>query len=312
MVTRARHSGGFALVAVLWMLVAVGAAGIAFQAAARAERRAIANARDGVRARWAAQAGLARVLYAMDSTLGRGRMELDAGASMGMALPPVQFRLNGIAVRAHIYDARARVNFNLADERQLVRLFGALGLDRPQAVSLSAAVLDWRDPDAVVRRGGAEADTYAARRPPSHPRNGPFTAVEELRGVLGVTPHLYALVAPHVTVVGDGRINVNAASAVVLATLPSLDQAAANAIVARRGTGPFRNAFEVLAALPRQTRERIEADPAPLLDRIALSPRELEIVVTARDGGPSGAGELRAIVVLAGGAAVTVAKVEQW
>ncbi|MDH3496494.1 MAG: general secretion pathway protein GspK [Gemmatimonadota bacterium] len=310
--SRVRGSGGFALVAVLWMLVAVGAAGIAFQAAARAERRAIANARDGVRARWAAHAGLARVLHALDSTLGRGRLGLDGGAPMGMALPPVQFRLNEIAVRARTYDARARVNLNLADERQLVQLFGSLGLDRPQAVSLSAAVLDWRDPDGVVRRGGAEAAAYAARRPPSHPRNGPFTAVAELRGVLGVTPRVYALVAPHVTVVGDGRINVNAASAVVLATLPSLDQAAAAAILARRGTGPFRNAFEVLAALPRQARERIEADPASFLDRIALSPRELEIEVTAKDGGPSGAGELRAIVVLEGGAAVTVAKVEQW
>jgi len=311
-VSRVRDSRGFALVAVLWMLVAVGAVGIAFQAAARAERRAVVNARDGVRARWAAQAGLARVLYALDSTLARGRMGLDGGAPLGMALPPVQFRLNEIAVHARTYDARARVNLNLADERQLVQLFGLLGLGRSQAASLSAAVLDWRDPDAVVRRGGGEAGTYAARRPPSRPRNGPFTAVEELRGVLGVTPEVYALVAPYVTVVGDGRINVNAASAVVLATLPLLDQAAAAAIVARRGTNRFRNAFEVLAALPRQVRERIEADPVSVLDRIALSPRELEIEVTARDGGPSGAGGLRAMVVLAGGAAVTVAKVEQW
>lgn len=298
---RARGASGFALVAVLWILVMLGTLGIAFQAAARAERRAVANARAASRAHWAARAGLARVVNSIDRALSGGPGLSAKPASEEAVLPPLEYRSGAVTVRVSTLDARARVQINQADDRQLRRLFSAMGLGRRGARALAEAVLDWRDPDSFRRSGGVESDSYVGLGPPSRPKNAPFERVEELTRVPGMTPEVYERVAPYLTVSGDGRINLNAAALPVLVTLPGVDANVAAAIVARRRSRRFQNPFEVAAALPEEAREWIEADMEGFMERVAFGPREVDVVaVAAVDGSPVSA-EIRAVVLLAGG-----------
>ena len=308
---RRRREGGFALVAVLWILVLVGAIAGALLADARAERRGAANARVTTQARWAARAGLARALYQVDTTLTRSATGFALGADSGTALPFVEFAVAGVAVRVVALDARARVNLNLADASQLRRLLVALGVDSREGSSLANAVLDWRDPDQVRRPNGAEVGDYAALRPPSRPKDAPFDAVDELATVLGMTPSIYHRVASHLTVAGDGRVNANSAPAPVLLTLPGMDAEAAAVVVSRRQKGPYRNVFELVASLPREAQERIQADMGTFTDRVAFGPREIEIVVTARAPGTPVGARFRARVELSGGSTWRVLQVNE-
>lgn len=308
---RYRRADGFALVAVLWILVVMGVAGVAFQVGARAERRAVANARAESRSRWAGRAGLALALRQIDNMLHQSGAAFGLQASGDTVLPHIEFSLDGLTVSAVVLDARARVNLNLADGRQLAALAESVGLSSATAAVLAASVLDWRDTDGLRRTNGAEARDYASLRPPSRPKNAPFYSVEELRTVRGVTPAAYAHIAPHVTIAGDGRVNVNAAPRTVLVTVPGIDDAAAAAIVARRRAGSFRNVFELLNSLPRRTRESIETDIDRFVDAVAFGPRVVLLVVTAQaEGSPVGA-RIQAVVELAGGGRWTVLRVTE-
>ena len=307
---RRQREGGFALVAVLWILVLVGAIAGALLADARAERRGAANARATTQARWAARAGLARALYQVDTTLTRSATGFALGVD-STALPFVEFAVAGVAVRVVALDARARVNLNLADAAQLRRLLVALGVDSKEGSSLANAVLDWRDSDQVRRPNGAEVGDYGALRPPSRPKDAPFDRVDELATVLGMTPSIYHRAASHLTVAGDGRVNANSAPAPVLLTLPGMDAAAAAVVVSRRQKGPYRNVFELVASLPREAQERIQAEMGTFTDRVAFGPREIEIVVTARAPGTPVGASLAARVELSGGSTWSVLQVNE-
>ena len=306
-----RRRDGFALVAVLWVLVVAAGVAAALHGRARAGRAAAAHAEATVAATWAARAALALSLDALDRRLRRAVVAFDLDMAGDTLLPPLAWTGNGAAARVVITDARTRVSLNRAAASDLQTLFRTLGVSPLEAERLADATLDARDPDDVPRPLGAEAAAYARLEPPGRPRNAPFTRVEELRGVPGFTPARYALVAPFLTVSGDGRINVNAAPAPVLVTLPGIDPAAARAIVARREAGPVRNVLDLLAALPAAVRERADAVLGALTDRVAFGPRDVEIAATAcRQGAPTCV-EIRAVVRLDVGSAWRVISVSE-
>ncbi len=300
---------GFALVAVLWILVLVGAVGVSFQADARAERRAVANARAASQARWAARAGLARMMNEIDRALDGGAGAPVLRIMSDTILAPLDFSWEGVSTRVLALDARARVQLNLAEEVELRSLFTALGLDVNEARALADAIIDWRDPDALPRPRGAEARKYASLRPPSRPADAPFETVDDLQRVFGMSPQIYRLVAPYLAVVGDRRVNVNAAPTPVLLTLPGIDYAAASAIVSRRGSRPYRNPYELLASLPRASREWIQTEMDLFIERIAFGPRELEVVATATMQGSPIRARLWSNVILSGGSSWKVVRV---
>ncbi len=309
MVSLRRDERGFALVAVLWILVFVGVLGVAFQADARAERRAAANARAASRARWAARAALAWAIGDIDRML-EGRAGAPVLRTVGdTVIAPVEFSGAGVSGLAIALDCRARVQLNLADEEALQRLFVNLGIRVSQARRLADAIIDWRDADPVRRPHGAEAGDYATRRPPVRPRNAPFESIDELQDVAGMNRELYLRVAPYLSAAGDGRVNVNAAPVPVLMTLPGIDSEAALAIVARRRSGPYRSSYQLLTSLPRASREWIESEMDQFVERVAFTAGEVEIVATGNVAGSPVGAQLRALVLLSGGSSWSVERV---
>ncbi len=63
--------------------------------------------------------------------------------------------------------------------------------DKQKTDSLTDAILDWRDPDNLVRLNGAEQDYYIDLKKPYLPANGPFKTMTELLMVKGVNRALF-------------------------------------------------------------------------------------------------------------------------
>ncbi|MCK4377861.1 MAG: general secretion pathway protein GspK [Deltaproteobacteria bacterium] len=86
-----------------------------------------------------------------------------------------------------------RINLNsAADDAIRKQLRQGLGEDhQEEADQVTDALLDWRDPDDLVRSDGAEKDFYQQQSLAYEPADGPFKALTEMLLVRGVTPELF-------------------------------------------------------------------------------------------------------------------------
>ena len=127
---------------------------------------------------------------------------------------------DGGARRYGMADEDQRVNLNTAPAEVLERLLEDVGGLRPrEAAEAAASIEDWRDPDDDQRPSGAENFYYRSLRDGYQCKDGPLENAEELLLVKGVSPEVYARVAPLVTVYGSGRVNLNTAPRPVLRAL---------------------------------------------------------------------------------------------
>lgn len=277
----AADARGIALITVLWVLVLLGSVSAAFFADAMAERRSVANLRAGVESRWTARASMARVLDRLDRVLGeRSRSLATTGDTL---LSPLDLRLNELPVRAVLLDSRARLNLNRAGAPRLRHLFRSLGLRNPSAERLASGI-----------------------------SGGRFSHVGQLARLPELTGSRLARIAPHLTVAGDGRINVNTATAPVLSTLPGIDLPSGRMLAAAREDSPFRNVSQVLAALPPEKRRDLRAREDALGEMVAYGPRHVELVVHAVQGGEPGTELLRSVIELEGGSAWRILRTREW
>lgn len=103
---------------------------------------------------------------------------------------------------------------------------------------LSEAVIDWQDPDDQTIGGmGAEANYYQGLSPSYLPSNTQFHHVEELKLVRGFEGEKYLQIADYVTTAPntDSKLNINTASAVLLASLdPKLEVNAVQQVIQQR------------------------------------------------------------------------------
>lgn len=292
---------GFALPAVLWILVLVGAIAASYLSAARSERRSVAHAVERAEARWAARAAFARGTAELEAVLGSPRVSERFRATGDTLLAARGVEANGATATVALVDARSRLHLNRAEPRRVAALLSALGVPPPRARRLADHVADWRDPDDRARRGDSEAAAYAARGLPVRPRDGPFATVREVGGVLGVDPATAAALRSHLTVVGDGRVNLNTAPVPVLSTLPGVDLAAARALAEARAGRPYSGLQDVLGALPTDAARRVRIRREPFEERAAYDPRHAELLAEAVSGAPTGTARVRAEVELEGG-----------
>jgi len=87
-----------------------------------------------------------------------------------------------------------------------------IGLTELDAEYLTAAVIDWQDPDQQISNGGAEDYTYLGLKPAYRTPNAPIYSVSELRAIRGMTEELWEVLLPFVCA-GDperaGVVNIN-------------------------------------------------------------------------------------------------------
>jgi general secretion pathway protein K len=138
-------------------------------------------------------------------------------------------------VHISLQDEGGKIDLNRAGDAVLQGLFTSVGVGQDAAQHLVDAIADFRDADGLRHVNGAEDAEYAKAGLPYDAKDAPFAATEELLQVFGMTPEIYARVAPYVTVYSPRRdVNLATASAAVLAALPYLSPDRVRAIIEQR------------------------------------------------------------------------------
>lgn len=106
----------------------------------------------------------------------------------------------GLVAEVRVFDTAGLIDLNHTPFDTLEVLFIGLGLAKPSAGSLAAAIIDFRDTDDTPSIAGAEARDYLQTGRPFTPKNAAFDSVDELDQVLGMTPEIMERVRPLVTV----------------------------------------------------------------------------------------------------------------
>ncbi|MER3547286.1 MAG: hypothetical protein C4338_06645, partial [Rhodanobacteraceae bacterium] len=162
-VTRVR---GAALLFALWAIALLAALLAGLAVGARGEAEASRYAYEQARARYAAEAGIARAVDALRDPDSARRWVPDGRE--------YRFDFDGTKVAVRIEDTSGQVDLNAATPQVLTNLFLAAGANAEQARALADAVQDWRDADDIPHAHGAEADAYRRAGLQWLPRNGPF------------------------------------------------------------------------------------------------------------------------------------------
>ncbi len=310
-----RNERGFALIAALWLLVVLSAIGLEFSLQARQRRLAAINVVDEARARAAAEAGLEHVRARMEALLQRAeRLQgplapeqlADPWGRLGSVLP-AEVALGDQRYRVALRDVNAALNLNRASEEELRRLFTALRIDFGRADEIAQAVLDWRDEDDLHRPRGAERPYYLRHGSPVLPRNGPFADLSELLHVRGMTPEIYEQVRPYLTLLGTGRVNLNAAEPPVLLALPGMsDEAVAVLLRYRRQGRRLGNLFELGQELSPGAERLLVSQLPRLVSRTTVVTHEVEVRSEGWTEGGQLRSEVEGLLVRGGGSAFLV------
>jgi len=183
------------------------------------------------------------------------------GSPWAQHLPPLP--VQGGVIVGGVEDLEGRLNLNdligkngktdTATLAALKRLLEVLQINP----DIANAIADWTDADDnVTSPGGAESGYYASLDPPYAPANGRFYSTSTLRLVKGVTPVVYARLAPYVAALPETNtpININTAPAPVLAAVvPDFSLAQAKSLVAQRG----RNGFQSIDQFTNEVQRKI-------------------------------------------------------
>jgi len=323
-----------ALLAALWLVVAIAAVALQFSLEAH-ERRTVGLL--------ASERGQQRALALGAFALVRARMEQalrlgPQGATGNIArlrasdpwldvdslyTGPVDVDSTEVDVEAH--DLGEKLNINQLNESEIQTFFSFLLRDMSTATKLAQSIMDWRDADSIPRPSGAERDAYIKAEQLALPMNAPFRDVEDLRNVMGMTPEIYEKAAPYLTTRGSGQVNINTAPEAVLRALPGMTDQTLFLILQMRSQGRRINSLsEVflvqqnrLARLQRAGRGGVQNGlqalaglERTLQSQATVSTNEVELTFTARVGPQSPPTKLTAILARTG--TNTTVRYQQW
>jgi general secretion pathway protein K len=176
---RWRKERGFALVAVLWMLVLLAFLATSYSASTRTGAFLTRNLEEGARAEALADAGIHRALWEL--------LRFDAEAPLRTDGTVYEWAFAGGVVRFSMRDEAGKVDINAASEELLESLFAAAGLDAPSARALAEAVAAFHD--------GGEAASGSPFQ-----QHGVFRAVDDVQQVPGMSAAVFARIRPLITV----------------------------------------------------------------------------------------------------------------
>ncbi|HMN72272.1 MAG TPA: type II secretion system protein GspK [Rhodoblastus sp.] len=188
---RRQARGGFVLIAVLWILVALAGLVGAYVAYALT----MAQSADFYLRRVGAEAALsgALELAVYDLT----QMDPSRRPEEGV----LDYRIGDMRAQVHYASEALRLDLNKASLDSLTAFLSAEGGVRASAELYAQRILAWRQ-KANAQGAGMEDLSYRAAGVAYLPRHGPFQSVEELWDLRDIPPDVVARIAPLVTVYG--------------------------------------------------------------------------------------------------------------
>jgi general secretion pathway protein K len=208
---------GFALLIVLWTVGFLALLGTQIVAAGRSDTQLADNLKQEAVLQAAADGAAANVMFLMTAAKDP-RFRAD-GVERAL-------RVGQTPVLVRVANEGDRINLNTASSPLLRALVIDVGGAPGLADRLAAAILDWRTSGATSRQNGAKASDYRAAGRAYGPPGTPFQSVDELADVLGMTPDLYARMAPHLTVLTEGDPDLSTRDPVVARALTDAGGAA--------------------------------------------------------------------------------------
>lgn len=261
----ALNNKGVALVIVLWAVAFLMVMATEFSLAARTGAKAARNYTHETQAYYLALAGVNMGIaeissgYKLVALDGGGRVVFIGGGIGFEGKNTVrEFMLGKGRVAYSVEDESSKVNLNTAARETIDSLFQSAGMEKTERDVIVDSILDWRDQNSEFHLNGAEDDYYLALPSPYESKDGPIDEIEELLMVKGMAPAVFYGTgdlpfefgravdpqdAPHpgirhnFTVFGNGKININTASAAVLEA--ALGKGKAQEVLLRRGTEGF-------------------------------------------------------------------------
>jgi len=202
MARRVHKVRGAALIMVLWLVAALSLVVLAGAQGVRQQTQRTTLDLERLRAESVLDAAI---------QLTAQRLLLDKGKDSSYRIQRLSLGQSDIWVE--ITPSGGLVDVNVASDALLQALFQrAGGLSPGEAAILASRVRDYIDPDDTPSGvGGAEAAQYRAAGWPSMPRNAALDDLSELKSVLGMTAGLYEIIAPHLGINGQQRIEIDSA-----------------------------------------------------------------------------------------------------
>ncbi len=159
--------------------------------------------------------------------LGDGTSEVSYAFSQGVGI---------LQKRYGFVDEERKININVIDRLTLTRLIRRVSdLDENSAKGITEAIVDWRESGQTRLTGFYSDEYYSNLQYPYEPKNAEFELMDELLLVRGIDANLLDQLRPFITIYGDGKVNMNTASAEVLLAL-GLDRDVVDKIfLTRRG-----------------------------------------------------------------------------
>ena len=256
-----RRQRGFALIIVLWGVVAL-ALGAAILTATG--RRSLAEAEAAGRTAQAAAAIDSAVQQSIFHLLADGQPHWVPGSTH--AIP-----IGNLVVDVAIVDQAGTINPNTASAPLLAALLVVLGRSTADADALANAIVEWRTEARLVNERTSATTRYRAAGLAYAPPAAPFQSIGELGLVLGMTPDLLARLRPGLSLWWDGDPDPVLAIPPVRAALRTL---APNAgLLGSTGSG-----ITVVALICRIDRGNARAARRVVVQLLPTAPRPFHIV----------------------------------
>jgi general secretion pathway protein K len=314
-----RNRRGVALLAALWLVVAIAAVAAQFAIEARERRNVgILAAERGIQ-RAAAMGALAmtqaKLEYAMRVAPASANAARLSSSDPWLGIDSTYsgtVYVDSVPVAVTARDLGEQLNINQLTETDLQSFFTFLLRDFSKATQLSQAIMDWRDADSLPRPSGAERDDYIKAGLLALPTNASFRDVEELQNVMGMTPEIYATIAPFLTTRGNGQVNINTAPIPVLRALPGMTDAIVAAIIQYRSGGRrIDNVAQVIDVGATRGGGRGGAGVTTLQGRLTTTTNNVEFTFEARVGPQAPPSKLTVVMQRAGNQG-TLVSYKQW
>lgn len=185
-----RREGGYAMIAAVAAVAVFGYLSLAALKDGRSAVVAAGAAASQARLAADADAGVALAIHNLGLS--------DPTRRWSLVAPPRMLDFDGARLTIAIEDENGKAPINFLRADQLHRLFALGGADSRQVDGLTEALLDLRGDPRGPEGGGGAGFPRIDRRLDG--QRGPLTSVAELTLLPGMTPALYARLAPAVTV----------------------------------------------------------------------------------------------------------------
>lgn len=253
-----RNRKGFALLAAIWLCVAIATVALQFALEARERRLLGINTAERGKGRAAAMGALNSTQAGLEAALRQGPGTGNARVAMLRGSDPWLdadslysgvMLVDSIPVEIESRDLGTQLNINTMTENQLRTFFSFALREFSVADHLAQAILDWRDADSLPRPSGAERDDYIREGRLALPTNQTFREVTDLLHVKGMSPEIFDRVSPYLTTRGSGIVNVNSADTLVLRAVPGMTDQMLAQIFSQRSQG--RRISNLNSIMPR-------------------------------------------------------------